>query len=74
MSIENELCNEKKLYIRYMMYGDLIKKYVEEELSRLNKRLSVQQTISVINKALELDKITELEINSIIFKEIRNEK
>lgn len=67
----NKISDEKKLFIRYLMYGDLIKKYIEEELFRLNKSLTIEQTISVINKALELDEITEIAISNIIIRMLK---
>lgn len=69
--MNSEICKEKKLYIRCMMYGDLIKKYIQEELDILNEFLTLEQTIRVINKALELDDITELDINHLIFEELK---
>lgn len=67
----NKISDEQKLLIKWFIYGDLIKKHIQEEQDILNERLTLEQTIRVINKALELDNISEIEINHLIFEELR---
>lgn len=67
----NKISDEQKSLIKWFIYGDLIKKHIQEEQDILNKRLTLGQTIRVINKALELDNISEIEINHLIFEELR---
>lgn len=67
----NKISDEQKSLIKWFIYGDLIKKHIEEELDLLNESLTMGQTIRVINQALELDNISEIEINSLIFKELK---
>lgn len=67
----NKISNEQKSLIKCFMYGDLIKKYIQEELDILNECLTLEQTIRVIDKALELDNISDLEINHLIFEELK---
>lgn len=67
----NKIRDEEKALIKWFIYGDLIKKYIQSELDILDKHLSLGQTIRVINQALELDNISEFEINHLILKELK---
>lgn len=67
----NKIRDEEKALIKWFIYGDLIKKYIQEELDILNECLTLEQTIRVINQALELDNISEFEINHLILKELK---
>lgn len=67
----NKISDEQKSLIKWFIYGDLIKKHIQKEQDILNNRLTLEQTIRVINKALELDNISEIEINHLIFEELR---
>lgn len=67
----NKIRDEEKALIKWFIYGDLIKKYIQSELDILDKHLSLGQTIRVIDKALELDNISEFEINHLILKELK---
>lgn len=67
----NKIRDEEKALIKWFIYGDLIKKYIQEELDILNECLTLEQTIRVIDKALELDNISDLEINHLIFEELK---
>lgn len=67
----NEISDEQKQLVKCFMYGDLIKKHIQEELDILNECLTLEQTIRVIDKALELDSISDLEINHLIFEELK---
>lgn len=67
----NKIRDEEKALIKWFIYGDLIKKHIQEELDILNECLTLEQTIRVIDKALELDNISDLEINHLIFEELK---
>lgn len=67
----NKISDEQKQLVKCFMYGDLIKKHIQEELDILNDCLTLEQTIRVIDKALELDNISDLEINHLIFEELK---
>lgn len=67
----NKISDEQKQLVKCFMYGDLIKKHIQGELDILNECLTLEQTIRVIDKALELDSISDLEINHLIFEELK---
>lgn len=69
MMKDNKTSEEKKL-LKYLMYGDLIKECIDENLDILGKRLTLEQKISVINEALELDEITGIALASIIRRKL----
>lgn len=70
MMKDNKTSDEKKL-LKYLMYGDLIKECIDENLDIFSKRLTLEQKIGVINEALELDEITGIEIASIIRRTLK---
>lgn len=64
----NEISDEEQEFIDYQMYCDWVWSYLTQKLSTLNKQISEEQVYSIFNKILELNEVTENEIDKVLKK------
>ncbi len=65
--------NEEKEFAEYQMYCDWIWSYLIQKLSTLNKQISEDQAYAIFNKILDLNEVTENEIDKMISRVFKDE-
>lgn len=67
------MINEEKEFTDYQRYCEYIWNHLNQKLSSIDKQISANQVYSIFNKILELNEITETEIDKVIRKELKND-